>query len=57
MFTLDKDCGEFLLTRENVMIPEDTKEFAINMSNQRHWEAPMQRYINECLQRQRRCTW
>ena len=50
MFTLDKDCGEFLLTRENVMIPEDTKEFAINMSNQRHWEAPMQRYINECLQ-------
>lgn len=49
MFTLDKDCGEFLLTREDVKIPADTKEFAINVSNQRHWEAPMQRYISECL--------
>jgi len=50
MFTLDRDCGEFLLTRENVSIPADTKEFAINASNQRHWEAPMQRYISECLE-------
>jgi fructose-1,6-bisphosphatase I len=30
-------------------IPADTAEFAINMSNQRHWEAPVQRYITECL--------
>lgn len=50
MFTLDKDCGEFLLTRENVQIPADTKEFAINASNQRFWEPAMQRYIDECLQ-------
>ncbi len=50
MFTLDKDCGEFLLTREDVQIPADTKEFAINSSNQRFWEAPVQRYISECLQ-------
>jgi len=49
MFTLDRDCGEFILTRDEVKVPEDTKEFAINMSNQRHWEAPMQRYIDECL--------
>ena len=33
----------------NMRIPEDTKEFAINMSNQRHWDAPVQRYIDECL--------
>jgi fructose-1,6-bisphosphatase I len=30
-------------------IPEDTQEFAINTSNQRFWEAPVQRYIDECL--------
>ena len=30
-------------------IPEDTQEFAINMSNARHWEAPVKRYIDECL--------
>lgn len=50
MFTLDRDCGEFILTREDVMIPEETAEFAINTSNQRHWEAPVKRYINECMQ-------
>lgn len=50
MFTLDRDIGEFILTKRNVMIPEDTQEFAINASNQRFWDAPVQRYISECLQ-------
>jgi fructose-1,6-bisphosphatase I len=50
MFTLDADQGSFVLTQENVRIPEDTKEFAINMSNMRHWDAPVKRYIDECLQ-------
>ncbi|MES2878509.1 MAG: class 1 fructose-bisphosphatase [Pseudomonadota bacterium] len=50
MFTLDREQGSFILTEENVSIPEDTKEFAINMSNMRHWDAPMKRYIDECLQ-------
>jgi fructose-1,6-bisphosphatase I len=49
-FTLDRDVGEFILTHPNMTIPEDTSEFAINMSNQRYWEAPMQRYIEECVQ-------
>ena len=49
VFTLDREQGSFILTRENVRIPEDTKEFAINMSNMRHWDAPVKRYIDECL--------
>jgi len=49
MFTLDREQGSFVLTEENVRIPEDTKEFAINMSNMRHWDAPVRRYIDECL--------
>ncbi len=49
MFTLDKNFGEFLLTKDKVQIPEDTAEFAINMSNMRFWEAPIKRYIDECL--------
>ncbi|EWS56905.1 Fructose-1,6-bisphosphatase class 1 [Methylibium sp. T29] len=39
-----------MLTTDEVRIPEDTREFAVNMSNQRHWAPPMQRYIDECLQ-------
>ena len=49
MFTLDREQGSFILIEENVKIPEDTKEFAINMSNMRHWDAPVKRYIDECL--------
>ncbi len=49
MFTLDREQGSFVLTKENVQIPADTKEFAINMSNMRHWDAPVKRYVDECL--------
>ena len=49
MFTLDREQGSFVLTQEDVRIPEDTKEFAINMSNMRHWDAPVRRYVDECL--------
>jgi fructose-1,6-bisphosphatase I len=48
-FTLDREVGSFVLTKRFIRVPEDTQEFAINMSNQRHWEAPVQRYISECL--------
>ena len=50
MFTLDREQGSFLLIEENVKIPENTQEFAINMSNMRHWDEPVKRYIDECLQ-------
>jgi fructose-1,6-bisphosphatase I len=49
MFTLDREQGSFVLTQEDVRIPVDTQEFAINMSNMRHWGEPVQQYINECL--------
>jgi fructose-1,6-bisphosphatase I len=48
-FTLDREVGSFVLTQENVRIPEDTKEFAINMSNMRFWEPPVTRYVEEML--------
>ena len=49
MFTLDREQGSWVLTQDSVRIPEDTKEFAANMSNLRHWAPPMRRYIDECL--------
>jgi fructose-1,6-bisphosphatase I len=49
-FTLDQDIGEFILTHPAMRLPEETTEFAINMSNQRFWEPPVKRYIDECLQ-------
>ena len=49
MFTLDREQGAWMLTQEGLQIPEDTKEFSINMSNMRHWAPPVSRYIDECL--------
>ena len=48
-FTLDREMGTWVLTHEDMTIPEDTSEFAINMSNMRHWEEPVKLYINDCL--------
>jgi fructose-1,6-bisphosphatase I len=50
VFTLDREAGQFILTQENVQIPADTKEFSINMANQRFWEEPVQRYVGEMQQ-------
>ncbi len=49
LYTLHPETNEFLLTNEAMSIPKDTGEFAINMSNQRFWEAPMQTYIADLL--------
>ena len=49
VFTLDAVSGEFLLIKQGVRISESTREFAINMSNMRHWAAPVKRYVDECL--------
>ncbi len=49
MFTLNKLTGEFLLIKDSVTISHSTKEFAINMSNMRHWADPVRRYVEECL--------
>jgi fructose-1,6-bisphosphatase I len=48
-FTLDREMGSWVLTHDNMQVPPDTKEFAINMSNARHWDIPVKRYIDECL--------
>ncbi|CDG81646.1 class 1 fructose-bisphosphatase [Janthinobacterium agaricidamnosum] len=48
-FTLDREMGSWVLTQSNMQIPAATKEFAINMSNARHWHPPVQRYVDELL--------
>jgi fructose-1,6-bisphosphatase I/sedoheptulose-1,7-bisphosphatase len=47
-FTLDREVGNFVLTHSDIRIPEETGEFAINASNERFWEPPVRRYVQEC---------
>lgn len=55
VLTLDRSAGadpaqaRWVLTQDQVRIAPCTREFAINMSNQRFWEKPVQRYVAECV--------
>ena len=48
-FTLDREIGSFMMTSRDIAIPAETREFAVNMSNQRHWEPPMQAWVADML--------
>ncbi|KKB61597.1 fructose 1,6-bisphosphatase [Robbsia andropogonis] len=46
-FTLDRELGSWVLTHPSMRVPVDTREYAINASNARHWYPPVTRYIDE----------
>jgi fructose-1,6-bisphosphatase I len=48
-FTLDREVGEFVLTHPQITIPAECSTFAINASNERFWEPPVRRYVQECM--------
>ena len=47
-FTLDAN-GNFVLTEAELQIPADTKEFAINLSNQRFWRSAFKQYVDDLI--------
>jgi fructose-1,6-bisphosphatase I len=49
-FTLDPEIGAYTLTHPDMRVPADTREFAINASNERFWEPPVRHYVDECIQ-------
>jgi fructose-1,6-bisphosphatase I len=49
IFTLDPRMSDFRLTTVNARVKEGVREYAINASNYRHWEAPVRTYIDDCL--------
>lgn len=48
-FTLDRDIGSFILTDEQIEIPDTNREFAINASNRRHWPDAIRQYFDDCI--------
>jgi fructose-1,6-bisphosphatase len=48
-FTLDRELGDFVLTHPDMRIPEGAREIAIDASNERFWQPPVKRYVDECL--------
>jgi fructose-1,6-bisphosphatase len=49
-FTLDREIGAYTLTHPDMCIPPETREFAVNVSNERFWEPPVRRYVDECIE-------
>ncbi|MHB1429343.1 MAG: class 1 fructose-bisphosphatase [Rhodocyclaceae bacterium] len=48
-FTLDREIGEYVLTHPQMTIPKESTTFAINASNEKYWEPPVRRYVQECM--------
>ncbi len=48
-FILDRDVGNFVLTRPQITIPDNAPVFAINAADAPHWPAPVKRYVEECV--------
>ncbi|MFN7004526.1 MAG: class 1 fructose-bisphosphatase [Roseinatronobacter sp.] len=48
MFALDPATQRFELVSEAMKTPEESREYAINASNHRHWDAPIRAYIEDC---------
>ena len=47
--TLHRDSGEWRISGRDFSIPEQTQELSVNVSNLRHWAAPMRVYVEQCF--------
>lgn len=50
IFVYAPEAGRFLIAYAGIAIPAETREFAVNASNYRHWDAAVRRYVDGCLQ-------
>lgn len=48
LFVLDRASGEFLLATERALVVPETAEYAINGSNERHWDLSIRSYVDDC---------
>jgi fructose-1,6-bisphosphatase I len=48
--TLDPGAGTYRITTERLEISAEPNEFAINVSNFRHWPEPVRAYVEDCLE-------
>ena len=45
-FTLDPSVGEFILSHENIQIPEQCRIYSVNEGNSNYWDEGTKRYVN-----------
>jgi len=55
-FTLDPSVGEFLLSRENITIPDKGKIYSINEGNSKHWLPGTAAYIEKLKTGSKDCS-
>ncbi len=49
IYVFSSRLGTFVQAYGSIFVPPATTEFAINMSNYRHWDEPLRMYIDDCL--------
>jgi fructose-1,6-bisphosphatase I len=49
VFVYGPRSGAFLRSHVEVRIPPKTDEFAVDISNQRHWDSAIRHYVDDCI--------
>jgi len=49
VFTLSPESGEFMLSRERVIIPPQRREYAVDSSNYRFWHSSIRHLVDDCV--------
>lgn len=50
LYVLDPETLSFRLSKSGVRIDASAREYAINVSNYRHWPAPVRTFIDDCVE-------
>lgn len=50
LFVLDPEDQGFKRAAVGLQIPDDAADIAINMSNRRHWPAPIRTFVDDCIE-------
>ena len=45
IYTFSREFGDFVLWRENIAIPKDSRAFSVNLARQRYWPENVKKYV------------
>lgn len=49
VYVLDRDTGAFTRKHRGIQVPADSREYAVNASNARHWESGIKSYVDDLV--------
>ncbi len=49
IYKLSREYGDFVLLRDNIVIPKDTREFSVNIGRQKYWPERIKKFVTQFI--------